>query len=88
MLLAAQAHIPRSRLLSASSIWPNSVAGSQLVTLSLKASRNLRNCTAKANDHLVFLYAFDLPEINGRDLRKEPLGERKRRLKNSDKAQG
>ena len=41
MLLVGQAHIPRSRLLSGSSIRPNSVAGSQLVTPSLFAGGSL-----------------------------------------------
>ncbi len=36
---------------------------------------------SKANDHAVFLYAFDLLEIDGEDLRLSPLESRKARLK-------
>jgi len=35
---------------------------------------------SKANDHAVFLYAFDLLELEGDDLRRSPLEDRKRRL--------
>jgi ATP-dependent DNA ligase len=37
---------------------------------------------SKANDHAVFLYAFDLLEIEGLDLRKSPLELRKKLLRN------
>ncbi len=37
---------------------------------------------SKANDHAVFLYAFDLLEIDGEDLRPVPLEQRKARLRN------
>jgi bifunctional non-homologous end joining protein LigD len=36
---------------------------------------------SKANDHAVFLYAFDLLEIDGEDLRPVPLEQRKARLR-------
>ena len=36
---------------------------------------------SKANDHAVFLYAFDLLELNGEDLRPVPLEQRKARLR-------
>ena len=36
---------------------------------------------SKANDHAVFLYAFDLLEIDGEDLTPIPLEERKARLR-------
>ena len=34
----------------------------------------------RREDRHVFLYAFDLLELNGKDLRREPLGHRKREL--------
>jgi bifunctional non-homologous end joining protein LigD len=38
------------------------------------------NFHSKANDESVFLYAFDLLELNGDDCRRLPLGERKSQL--------
>jgi bifunctional non-homologous end joining protein LigD len=34
----------------------------------------------RRHDESIFLYAFDLIELNGDDLRREPLGRRKARL--------
>jgi ATP-dependent DNA ligase len=36
---------------------------------------------SKANDHACFLYAFDLPELDGEDMRAVPLEDRKARLR-------
>jgi bifunctional non-homologous end joining protein LigD len=38
-------------------------------------------CTSKGYDEAAHLFAFDLLEIDGADIRREPLCERKRRLR-------
>jgi ATP-dependent DNA ligase len=47
------------------------------------ACRTSISCNSEAYDHEVFLYAFDLLELNGDDLRRRPLEVRKGKLEKS-----